>query len=301
MRIPEEPAGSPRATASIPLRYEDVTQDGRLVLDAMPTALGETIWRQLLQKHPMARAMREQGILPILSRVIVLGGEGPISVNRPIEAEGTFELGHTVDAEGEVDRILLCMWVTLRGPVGRTHGGKQEGDGRTIELGRVFAEHVFTRPFAEPTQRKVLTLSIDGGPAVPERRYEARRAAEIAEVPLEAEPLDVALSLDPAPIVFGLDHTDSNQHVNSLVYPRVFVEAALRRLHGQSKAPLMARGIEIAYRKPCFAGERLHVALRAYEEGGGYGVVGVLVGDEDAAKPLESARPRCFVRLALGR
>src|SRR6185369_14676109 len=85
---------------------------------------------------------------------------------------------------------------------------------------------------------------------------------------------DDAIALDPQPIlddgttVFGRDHTDSNQHVNSLVYTRLFIEAALRRLwdHGH-KGPLLARSAEIAYRKPCFAGERVKVAVRAFKLG----------------------------------
>ena len=53
-------------------------------------------------------------------------------------------------------------------------------------------------------------------------------------------------------------HTDGNQHVNSLVYPRIFEELALRR-HGDPK--ILARAIELRWRKPFFAGDRATVAL----------------------------------------
>ncbi|MGH7271439.1 MAG: hypothetical protein ACREJ3_13500, partial [Polyangiaceae bacterium] len=43
------PPLTPRATAKVSLRFEDVTQDGRLVLEALPTALGPTVFRGLLQ------------------------------------------------------------------------------------------------------------------------------------------------------------------------------------------------------------------------------------------------------------
>jgi hypothetical protein len=64
---------------------------------------------------------------------------------------------------------------------------------------------------------------------------------------------------------FGLDHTDSNQHVNSLVYPRLFAEAALRRL-AELERPrrLLIRALDIAYRKPSFAGDRVRIHTRLF-------------------------------------
>jgi hypothetical protein len=46
--------------------------------------------------------------------------------------------------------------------------------------------------------------------------------------------------------------------VNSLVYPRVFEELVVRR-HGDAK--LLARAIELRWRKPFFAGDRARVSL----------------------------------------
>jgi hypothetical protein len=45
--IPPMPQG-PRASGRLHLRFEDVTQDGRLVLESLPTALGPTVWRAFL-------------------------------------------------------------------------------------------------------------------------------------------------------------------------------------------------------------------------------------------------------------
>ena len=114
-------------------------------------------------------------------------------------------------------------------------------------------------------------------------------------------PPDPDFVLDPTPIAFGLDHTDPNQHVNSLVYPRLFIEAALRRLAAHRKSTrLLTRAAEIAFRKPSFAGDRARIAIRAFERGDQLGAVGLLISDDEAAAPLAAARPRCFVRLLLG-
>ena len=90
----------------------------------------------------------------------------------------------------------------------------------------------------------------------------ALRAASLC---VDARPAGGADALDRASpdetlIVFGLVHTDSNQHVNSLVYMRLFEEAVLRRFAALGlPEPVLARRLEIAYRKPCFAGDRMHV------------------------------------------
>src|SRR5436853_197925 len=131
---PDEPAlpSSHRAEGSAALRYEDVAQDGRILLDALPTGLGVTVWEKLLSKHPLARVAKG---LP------------------------------------------------------------------------------------EP----------DGLPKVPERPYAWRAPECLLDEPAHATPLEPEPRAD-APVVFGIGHTDSNQHVNSLVYLRRFEEGVLRRL-----------------------------------------------------------------------
>ncbi len=114
-------------------------------------------------------------------------------------------------------------------------------------------------------------------------------------------PLEERMSVDATPIAFGLAHTDSNRHVNSLVYPRLFEDAAMRRFAalGKLKPAVLSRHAEAAFRKPCFAGETYAVALQAFTLGGRLGAAGSFVSSADAASPeaLAKARPHCFVRM----
>ena len=293
--------GTQRATGSFPVRYEDIAQDGRLLLEASTTALGAAVWGPRITKHPLNTYMREARIVPILTRLVVEGTPGPFSVIGRLTANGAFQLAHARAANGDVDRIFLDMWAEVTAPIGRTHGPAPERAGETITAGRIFAEHVFTRLFAAPAERKVTRFDAAGIialPAVPESQREARALPAILDLPTGAVALDPELRVDPTPVVFGITHTDSNQHVNSLVYPRLFEDAALRRFASLGKSSaVLARALEIGFRKPCFAGETMRIALRAYTLGEKIGAVGVYVTEKDAASDatLAVARPHAYV------
>lgn len=294
IRVPPEPAPHPDrvGTAKLPLRFEDVSQDGRVLLDALPAGIGPAIWAPLLEKHPMAALARKDGVVAILSRVVIEGLDGPIPVSRPLAVTGTYELAHTLDAAGEVERILLLMWARYEGVIGRTYGASPR-DGETARVGSFYAEHVFTRPFGAPEHRRVNRLDGPGVEPIPGKAVRWQKGDELLLPPEGCTPLEPALAPDAA-VVFGVGHTDGNQHVNSLVYPRRFEEGVLRRLAtlGRS-ASVIPRAVELAFRKPFFAGERARLLLQTFTSGTDVVAVGAFVSD-DAAE-----RPHCWVRMRL--
>jgi hypothetical protein len=267
--------------ADVPIRYEDISQDGEVKLAALPQTLGATAWRKHFTDHPLTRLGREQGILPILSRLVIVGGGGPVSVRKRLQAEGWYQLAHTRDDAGEVQRLIMNLWAVAHGVRGRTHGPPPEGAGDRIEVGRVFAEHVMTRPFHPPDQRKVRRLPAGAGvPEVPPEVYPWRPMAVAGRPPEGASLLDAAPRPDAAPIALGLGHTDSNQHVNSLVYPELFEQAALRRFAELGRGTdVLPRYVELGYRKPCFAGQQIRIVLQAFEHQGRLGAAGGFFAD----------------------
>jgi hypothetical protein len=293
--LPEVPAAQ-RASARGPLRYEDVCQDGRLLLTSLPHFMGLAVFQGLLVKHALSRHSAHAGVYPILSRLVIEAGAGPVSVGRPVTAEGAFGLAHTVDGDGAVNRLVLNMWAHMTAPAGKTNGPPPPNAGEPLAIGRVFGEHVFTRLFAPPAQRKVTRFEPGPWPEVPLARQDWRPAEALLVLPAGAEPLDAALEPDEQSTVFGLAHTDSNQHVNSLVYPRLFEDAVLRRLAARGRpTSVLGRAVEVAYRKPCFAGQRMRILLQSYVREGLSGAVGTFVLDGE-----QSARPHTVVRLELG-
>ena len=263
--IPEVPPsrgpGQDGGKASLRPRYEDIAQDGRIQLPALMPGLGAAVWRALLSQIPAIETFRNQGIAPILRRLVLVGEDRPVSVNVPIEYTGAFRLAR----EKGGARLFANMWLEARAPIAHTLAPNPPADAPSELVGRIFAEHVLTRPFAPVAERKVTRLDAPGIPPVPEDEHvleSAEALVESAGGPLE----------ESGDFVFGALHTDSNQHVNSLVYPRVFEEQVTRRLVQDARIPapekLLARAIELRWRRPFFAGERATIAMRLDEEPG---------------------------------
>jgi len=296
---PPEVAADQQSGGALFLRYEDICQDGRVLLEALTQGMGIAVWRDLLVHHPITEMSRSEGIIPILTRLVLSGADGRLSVNHPVECHGRFELAHSNGPGGELARLHMNAWVEVEGPSGRSSDPPDAPPGPMVKVGRLFAEHVFTRLFAPPEKRKVLALEHPALPAVPERAYEWRSRGSVLELPPGAQWLDDELSA-AATMSFGLQHTDSNQHVNSLVYLNLFEEVALQHLVDRGRSSvLLARYAEIAYRKPCFAGDRVAIALRGFEFDGKPGAVGCFLPVEAAGEAQAAAarRAHCFVRI----
>ncbi len=285
------------ARAKFVPRYDDISQTGHLLLTALPVALGQTGWSALARLVSNDTFQRTR-VMPILSRFVIESGTAPFSVNAPMDTAATIQFAHTVGTNDQVERMVLNMWCSVHGQAARTHGFPIPNAGERLFAGRAFAEHVLTRPFDPPETRRVTELELPGFPRIPETRHEWQAPEGLLQLPEGASWIDEAFVYDVAPIVFGNDRTDSNHHVNSLVYPRLFTDAILRRLwdHGKRYA-LRADALEIAYRKPSFAGDRVHLALRAFDCGQRWGACATLVSDEETKAPIELAKPRCFARM----
>ena len=299
--LPERPASSAadEARAAIYLRYEDISQDGRLTLLGMPHTLGRVVWREILARHALGTVRERSGAISILTRLILDGDDEPIVINRPVEVIGAWQLAHARTTAGDVDRIFLNLWSELRGQRGRGFGPPPPGAGEEVRVGRLFAEHVFTRLFAAPGARKVVRLDAPGLVEVPEPRWDWRPPATAMALPIGAQPLD-ALTADAVPLVFGLDHCDSNQHVNSLVYPRMFTDAALRRFAALGQPTrVLARRADVAFRKPCFAGDQVRIVMQAFTLDGRIGAAGCFVPEADvtAVAAEGGATAHCFVSM----
>jgi acyl-CoA thioesterase FadM len=283
-----------RAQGSVYVRYEDIAQDGSLKVGGMLPGVGLVAMGKLWFKTKLSQDSRPHGIVPILTRLVLQSTGGPMAVRTPFEAQGAYELAHARDEGGAVVRILLHAQAELYAPVGRTHPPQPANFVERVHVGRVYTEHVFTRPFGPAAERKVVALPTPEGPVVPGASTPLRDALATLALPAGGRWLEPAFVLDAAPLAFGLTHTDSNQHVNSLVYPQLFEDAALRRALelGRKLDTLLVDHIDVSFRKPCFAGQRMYIWMRVFELDGKLGAVGYL-GEADS----KAARAHCLCAL----
>jgi acyl-CoA thioesterase FadM len=276
------------ATSEASLRYEDCAQDGRMIPISLPPTMGG-LWRSVITKHPGARNSVASGVIPILTRMTLISFDQPIRIDRPIETRSGFLLAHDLEA-GAVSRLFMNVWTDVHGIAGRI--GPRQVEGALSRAGTLFAEHTFTRLFAPPDQRKVTELEVEGYPVLPPTRYASPPPKTAQEAPEGATWLD-ELAPDTVDTVFTFDQTDANQHVNSLVYIRTFLDAAQRRIAATGRSmKLRSKAVDIAYRKPCFAGDRVTSQLRLFSLGDSIGAAGLMVG--------EDGKPRCYVRVIFG-
>lgn len=304
--FPEPPAvgGLQLGTGHTRLRFEDVAQDGRLRLEGIWPAIGPILWGKMGVAQALAR-LGEQGIRAVLSYVQLEGGSEPISVRALCEQEVRWRIAETRDADGALTRLLFDTWLITTAPRGQAnHPGGPPVSSELVRVARAYGQHVFTRPTAPAGQHRVLELD-DPLLAGLGREPSAFKDPNALFVPSpDAEPLDPHPSADAQPTVFGLCHSDGNQHVNFLSYPRLAEEASLRRFAELGLgARRLARRAEVGYRKPSFAGEVVRLVTQVFRSPGELEVVAAFFGDEAGPPPRAGAdwsdfgRPRCVARL----
>ncbi len=242
------------ASVSLPMRWEDVDQTGRVTLPALASALGEACWRGYLKDHPL-RECERQGIVAIQSRMSARFSDASVSAEADLECEGRVTLART-ERDGDVHRLLLLLSVNVYGPSSRTYAPQPDNHGERVWLGQTFQEAVFTRPFAERGARRVLALPDVGLPVVPETLVARDEAL------LDVASPRFSSQFITKDVTFGRVHSDANQHVNSLVYPRIFEEKVIE-IDGRTDSP---RALSMTFRKPSFVGERASFRIALGED-----------------------------------
>ncbi|MCC6900813.1 MAG: hypothetical protein IT377_17675 [Polyangiaceae bacterium] len=283
------------------LRFEDVAQDGRLRLEGIWPAIGPILWGKMEVASALLR-LGADGVRAVLTYVQLEGGDEPVSVRALCEQEVRWRLGRSVDDAGGTTRLLFDTWLLSSAPRGVPgNPGLDPASDERVRVARAYGQHVFTRPAAPAGQHRVERLSDPLLDALPIVTTEFRDPRALLALPTGAAALEPAPRPDAAPTVFGLCHTDGNQHVNFLSYPRLAEEAALRRFVELGRgARRLARRAEVSYRKPCFAGDVVRIVMQAFELGDEVGVVAVFVPEGSGATPArlsELDRPLAVVRV----
>jgi hypothetical protein len=282
--VPELPASTAtlRAAAPVSMRYEDLAPDGRMHVMALPHTVS-VMWRRCVDELPVME-LQSQGVVPILSHLWAEATEAPIELSKPTRCTGAAILAHTLNDKGEVDRILLDIEMKVFGISGRFFGAQPTNTGSEVCVGKAYARHVFSRPFGAPQDRRVKQLDAEGIAPVPPTLAQWHGFQSFGELPPNA--IAQQSADDECHHRFGLHQCDTNQHINSLVFPRLLTDSALRRfrMEGQNKA-LLSRRFKVAYRKPFFAGQEAILQLQSYTADNIQCVHGAFFAAEDRGRP----------------
>ena len=274
-----------------PLEYPSLPDVGETFRGVGKTRPRPILWGgKIPGLLPFMLAARDDGVRAVLTRVFLDGGVGPMSALEPVETEVRTELARNLDDAGNIRRLLLNTWLVSKAALGKRGDPSVPGSGAPQLISRAFGQHVMTRPLAPPGQHRVDSLKMDGESYIPESVGEYFPSEDSVAIPAGSELIEAEPREDVVPVVFGLTHTDPNQHVNFLAYANIVEVVALRRLHELGfDGMFLARKMELGYRKPCFAGEVLRVVMQTFRY---HGDLGVAVAITDAAPGTGFGTPR---------
>lgn len=296
--IPEVPETF-RGVGKTRPRYEDICQDGRLRIQGAWAPIGPILWGgKIPGLLPFMLASRDDGVRSVLTRVFLDGGVGPMSAMSPVETEVRTELARNLDDEGNLRRLLLNTWLVSKAPLGKHGDPSVPASGEPRIISRAYGQHVMTRPAAPAGKHHVTALKMNGEDYLPEPVGEYFPPEGAVEIPSGATLIETDPRDDVVPVVFGLTHTDPNQHVNFLAYANIVESVALRRLHELGfDALFLAKKMELGYRKPCFAGQTCSVVMQAFRYEGDLGVA-VAITDAPPGTGFGTPREiRCAARV----
>jgi hypothetical protein len=285
--MPDVPAPQ-RIHDTVCVSLEDLSERNYVKLSGLTRALEQVCWHRLLSDQPVARVVRTSGLRASLSRLVFEGRDVEVTPEDKLTAAATFEYGHTLGADGCVDRRLLRLHTELHLP--EPPEGAASGDAESRLVGRIQTEHLLrtvSPNLDSPVTVHDVAFPEDGG-----KRFEWTAPIQTFAPPPNARRLDRDTHVGRT-VVFGPMHTDPRGRVRSLAFPHIFEEVALERFAalGHRVDRLLSREVQLTYRKHCVSGQRVDVSIQTFERDGVLYAVGAFV-----PHGLDR-RPHCYARM----
>ncbi len=283
--MPDVPAPQ-RIHDAVSIALGDLSERRHVKLSGLTRAVEQVCWHRLLSDQPVSRLAQNAGLQASLSRLVFEGHDVEVPPEAKLSATATFEYGHTLAADGRIDRRLLRLHTEVRLP--EPPQGVASADADALVVGRIQTEHLLTAPNGEAQAGlDDFAFPKDGG-----TRFEWTAPSQTYAPPPNARRLDREAQVGRT-VVFGPMHTDPRGRVRPLAFPHIFEEVALERFAalGQ-RVDLLAREVQLTYRKHCVSGQRVDVMVQSFEQRDGvlYAVGAFVPHGLDR-------RPSCYVRM----
>ena len=238
-----------RGVLRAPTYFEDLTERCAVKLTSLLRITGPCHYG-LWQEQVAGPHFREQTgqFIPIYALDLEVTDE-PVETRDAFNVEVAIRLGKELDAEGRVARLISEGRTAVYAP--RAGGGEPACVGRTVK------HCVFTRPAADPADRRVTELHpiMELG-KLPERELRLPTLDDLLTPPAGYQAMR-GEALDRDPHVWSYQQTDPNQHIHAMEYVRSlerFATDHLARL-GRSPRHFFFDRARVLFRKPCFTGD----------------------------------------------
>lgn len=236
-------------TFRAPTYFEDLTERCAVKLTSLLRITGPChygLWQEQVA-GPHFRERTGQ-FIPIYALDLEVTDE-PVETRDAFSVEVTIRLGRELDGEGRVARLIS---------EGRTAVYAERAAGAPVCVGRTVKHCVFTRPAAEPSQRKVTELHpiMELG-KLPNRELRLPTVDELLAAPTSYEAVEGGDFRDGDAHVWSYQQTDPNQHVHAMEYVRSLERFATNHLArlGRSPRHFFFDRARVLFRKPCFSGD----------------------------------------------
>lgn len=232
-----------------PYAFDDVCERGSLKLTSILRVTAPRHFDLWTSEIGGPDFFQRTGLFIPIVALDIFVADLPIRLGAPLEIDITIRLGAQLDGSGQVRRLLSESTGEVHAPHAQT--------GERVLVARNLKHNALSRNDPDPARRRVTELpeSMNLG-RVPTRLVEFATIADLASAPSDFSRM--ADFTDQVPHVWSYEQTDMNQHIHAMEYVRMMELFAVDQLAelGRNPREYAFRRARIAFRKPCFTGER---------------------------------------------
>ena len=225
---------------------------GELITIRMADTIGTGL-RQVLRPYWTYDPSSGDGVAPIPHLMQLETGGRQVALGTPLRQEYRFRLVTSRGVDGALIRAHLVMSCTLY----------ERGAPASGALGSAEIWMALTRPFAAPEARRL--RAVPAGLAFLTEHDMAEH--ELGGRPIESFRCRAAASEpvfhDTLPLVYHMDRSDLNRHINMHVYPQQALDYLALAFHrsGGDAGRLRFRKVTVCFRRPFLPGDAAEVEV----------------------------------------
>ena len=250
--MPSEPRASLDEVVNSVVEWNLLNMGGELVTIRLADTIGPGL-RRVLRPHWNYDPNSGDGVAPIPHMMSLASRPGRIALGTPMQQHYRIRLVTTRKASGELRRAHLVMQCELVAP------GRRSG----TTLGNSEIWMALTRPYAPAGQHRITEVPAGLG-FLGEHPL---RDDDLGHRPIESYRCTAGdgeeLFRDTVPLVYHMDRSDSNLHINMHVYPQQALDYLALSYHraGGNAGRLRFRAANAYFRRPFLPGDVAEVEV----------------------------------------